>query len=342
MLVRTLSALVIGTAVTWATASTAQTEIPWGTSAVGSAGHRALTNLATVLNREMKDYRITVQPTPGAIATVKGFATGEFAGYYGADIAFFEYANDRDRFKGFKSEVKNEPVQSFWTLTLEVGLGIHSRDRDKIKSWGDLSGKRVFTGPPPWDVRAHLERAMAAAGVKHDYVQIDLQTVAQQLEAGQLSGFIIYTSAETGTAPWITETSLGTDWAALNPSAAELETLKKAGFATFEATEKTFKHNIHTDKVTLFPFYYGFHVGMKIPEDDVYRMLVTIEKNIDELAKIDPGSFAQLQASMPEMQRRGVASSVEFVRVHPGLARYMRERKVWDSAWDDRVASATN
>jgi TRAP-type uncharacterized transport system substrate-binding protein len=290
----------------------------------------------------MKDYRVTVQPTPGAIATVKGYATEQFLGYYGADIAFFEYANDRDRFKGFKAQVKREPVQSFWALTLEVGLGIHSRDRGKIKSWSDLSGKRVFTGPPPWDVRAQLERAMETVGVKHEYVQVDLQTVAQQLESGQLSGFIIYTSAETGTAPWITEASLGTDWAALNPSAGELEKLKKAGFSVFEATKTQFNRDIHVDKVALFPFFYGFHVGLEVPADDVYRMLVTIEKNLDELVKVDKGSFSQLKAGMPEMQRRGVASSVEFVPVHPGLARYMKERNVWDSKWDGRIASNTN
>jgi hypothetical protein len=299
--------------------------------------------------RRLQDHLelvIVLQPVGVlAVAAVLGPARGLHIGRVPRLRA--ERAQRRRRVEGAGADLHVVGLQDDAALLAQKRCSVRirpwkERDRDKIKSWGDLSGKRVFTGPPPWDVRAHLERAMAAAGVKHDYVQIDLQTVAQQLEAGQLSGFIIYTSAETGTAPWITETSLGTDWAALNPSAAELETLKKAGFATFEATEKTFKHNIHTDKVTLFPFYYGFHVGMKIPEDDVYRMLVTIEKNIDELAKIDPGSFAQLQASMPEMQRRGVASSVEFVRVHPGLARYMRERKVWDSAWDDRVASATN
>src|SRR5918994_564683 len=78
-------------------------EIPWGTSSVGSAGHKALVILADVLNCDMPKYRITVQPTPGAIVTVKGYATGQFEGYYGADIAFFELANDIKRFKGFKA-----------------------------------------------------------------------------------------------------------------------------------------------------------------------------------------------------------------------------------------------
>jgi TRAP-type uncharacterized transport system substrate-binding protein len=342
MLRKGIAALVAGTVVSFATVATAQVkEIPWGTSAVGSSGHRALVNLATVLNREMKQYQIAVQPTPGAIATVKGYATGQFLGYYGADIAFYEYATNSNRFKGFKAQAKREPVQSFWSFTLEVGIAIHSRDKDKIKRWTDLSGKRVFTGPPPWDTRAQLERAMATAGVKHEYVELDLATVGSQLEAGQISGFIIYTNAEAGTAPWITEASLAADWAGLNPSAAELDKLKKAGFTTFEASGDQFKRNIHVPRVTLLPFYYGLHVGLEIPADEVYRMLTIVEKNIDELVKLDKG-YSQLKAGMPAMQKRGVASSIEFVKVHPGLARYMRERNVWDAKWNDRIAAATN
>ena len=79
-----------------------------------------------------------------------------------------------------------------------------------------------------------------------------------------------------------------------------------------------------------------------MPAEDVYRMLVTVEKNADELIKLD-GSFAQLKGrGMLEMQKKGVASSVDLVLVHPGLAKYMRERGVWDAKWDSRVASATN
>jgi uncharacterized protein len=43
---------------------------------------------------------------------------------------------------------------------------------------------------------------------------------------------------------------------------------------------------------------------------------------------------------MPEMQRRGVTSAIGDVMVHPGLARYMRERGVWDDAWDEHVVAA--
>jgi uncharacterized protein len=312
-------------------------DISWGTSAVGSAGHRALVNLAALLNREVPEYRIMVLPTPGAIVTVKGYATGEFDGYYGADIAFYELAHDSHRFKGFKSNIKRQPLQSFWAYTMEVGLGINSKDTDKFKQWRDLSGQSVFTGPLPWDVRAQLERGLHALGVEHRYMEVDLATVGSLVDAGRLKGFIAYTSAEATPAPWIIELSLAADWAILNPSQEEVELLSKTGIVPVEVDAGVFKRDVKVDKILLLPFFYGFHVGLEVPEEDLYRMLIAIEKNAPELVKADAG-FEQIRKDMPRLQRRGVESSLNFVPVHPGLAKYMRERGVWDPAWDDRVA----
>jgi TRAP-type uncharacterized transport system substrate-binding protein len=335
---RTLGLFAAAALAAFSTAALAQVkEIPWGTSAVGSSGHKALVALAEVLNREMPNYRVTVQPTPGAIVSVKGYALGKFEGHYGADIAFYELANDTARFKGFKAEMKRQPLQSFWSFTVEVGSAIHARDRGKIRNWRDLAGKSVFTGPLPWDVRAHLERAYAALGIKHNYRQVDLAAAGSLLQGGSIDGFIIYTNGEATTAPWITEASLAADWAALNPSAEEIAALRKAGFAVTEVKPEVFKRDVHADRVVLLPFYYGFHVGLEVPENDKYRMLQIIEKNAAALAKVDPG-FAQIAKDMPGMQRLGVMSSVDFVPIHPGLARYMREKGVWDAKWDGRVA----
>jgi TRAP transporter TAXI family solute receptor len=338
-----LSALAAGIVAAWATASSAQQpiDIPWGTSIVGSSGHKALVTMATVLNREMPKYRITVQPTPGAVVTMKGFATGQFKGFYGSDVGFYEMANDTLRFKGFKGQIKHQSTQSFWAYTIEVGVAVHARDKDKIKQWRDLAGKRVFTGAPPWDVRAHLERAFTAIGIKHEYVPVDVATAGSLLDSGRLASFIVYTTAETAPAPWIVEASLSTDWAALNPSPEEVKLLEKAGFSFVDIKADAFKRDTHTSTLKLSPFFYGFHVGLDIPEADVYQMLIVIEKNAAELAKSD-GSFAQVATGMAQMQKRGVASSVEFVPVHPGLAKYMRERGVWDPKWDKRVANASN
>ncbi|MBI4195664.1 MAG: TRAP transporter substrate-binding protein, partial [Betaproteobacteria bacterium] len=71
MFKRALVLLVAGLMAALGTAAWSQVkEIPWGTAAVGSSGHRALVGLAEVLNREMPGYRITVQPATGAIITM--------------------------------------------------------------------------------------------------------------------------------------------------------------------------------------------------------------------------------------------------------------------------------
>ena len=309
-------------------AAWSQQDIRWGTPPVGTSGHKAMVGLANLLNKEMPQYRISVLPTAGAIATVKGYATKELDGFYGSDIAFRELANDSDRFKGFKARVQRMPIQSFWSNTIETGLAVHVRNKDKIKTWADLNGKRVFTGPLPFDTRAQTERGLNALGVKFTYVQ---------LESGGLDAMSIYTGSESAPPPWLAEASLAADWAALNPSPDELAALKNKGFTIVEVTPKVFNRDVHADKVIELPFYYGFDVGLEVPEADVYKMLTIIEKNAAELAKIDP-TFAQIAKNMADFQKRGVASSWDLVPIHPGLAKWMREKGVWDANWDSKVA----
>jgi len=337
MLKRSILVLVAALLAASGGAAWSQKDLRWGTSAVGSSGHRALTAMANILNPEMKKYQIIVQPTPGAVISVKGFAQGQFDGNYGSDIAFYELANDIRRFKGFRSSMKRPVVQSMWTYTVEMGVAIHARDKDNIKNWHGLEGKAIFTGNPPWDTRAQLERLWKILGIKTVYRQVDLSAAGSILERGGIDGFGLYSNGEATTPPWIIEASLSTDWAALNPSADEIATLKKAGIAVFEQSPAVFKRDVHQKKVVLFPFYYGFHVGLDVPEQDVYQMLKIVEKNVAALAKADK-AFSQIAKDMPGFQRLGVTSAANLVPIHPGLAKYMREKGVWDSKWDSKVA----
>jgi hypothetical protein len=40
------------------------------------------------------------------------------------------------------------------------------------------------------------------------------------------------------------------------------------------------------------------------------------------------------------MQKRGVTATAEFTPIHPGLAKWMREKNVWDAKWDTKIAAA--
>jgi TRAP-type uncharacterized transport system substrate-binding protein len=77
---------------------------------------------------------------------------------------------------------------------------------------------------------------------------------------------------------------------------------------------------------------------MDMTADDLYRMLTILEKQAPEMAKAD-GSFSQIAKDFAGMQKRGVTAAIDMLPVHPGLAKYMREKGVWDAKWDSKVAS---
>jgi TRAP transporter TAXI family solute receptor len=315
-------------------------DIRWGTGPVGSVGHKALVVLADLLNKEMPNYRITVLPMPGAVMTVKGFATNQLDAFYGSDDALREFKSNTGRFNGFKASVKRQPVQSMWMFTLDVGLAIKASNAGKIKKWTDLSGKKVYTGPLPFDTRLHLENAMAAVGAHHTYTQVDLSTAGSQLDAGSIDAMIVYYTGGVVPAPWLSQASLAVDWAGLNPSPDELAKLKAKGFAIEDVDAKTIsKNDIHVKKLTLLPFYWGFDIGMNMSTDEVYKMLTIVDKHADELAKLD-GDFAQIAGGkFAAFQKRALEQTWDLVPIHPGLAKFLKEKGQWDKKWDTKVAS---
>ena len=316
-------------------------DIRWGTGPVGSSGGKALVVLANVLNKEMPEFRISVLPYPGAVGTVKGFATGELDGYYGSNVALKELADDSGRFKGFKSHTRVQPVQSFWCYTIDVGLAINASNRDKIKTWKDLTGKEVYTGPLPFDTRLHLEDAMAAVGAKHIYKQVDLSTAGSQLNSGSIDAMIMYAAGGITPPPWLAEASLAVDWAVLNPSAEEITQLKAKGFSIVQADPVSFhKKNVYVKEVTLLPTYWGFDLGMNFTTDEMYKMLNVIEKHSDELATLDP-SFREIGGgNMAKFEHDALESTWNLVPIHPGLAKFLKEKGEWDSKWDSKIARA--
>lgn len=296
-----------------------------------------MVNLAALLNQEMEEWDITVLPMPGAIMGLRSYIQGNLDGYYGSNMSFYELAHDRDRFAGFRDRIRDEPVQTFWAYTMELGLAIQARDADRFTSWSDLSGQGVFTGPLPWDTRAHLERAMRAVGVEHRYLELDLSMTGSQLGTGAISAIGVYTTAEKEIPPWLAEAERVTNLRILNPNEAEQAALRESGLELISVSTDAFQTDVGADEILFTPFFYGFHLGLSQPEDEVYRMLLVIEANADELARVD-AVFSQLAEDMPGLQARGIASAVKDARIHPGLARYLRERNAWNSDWDNRIA----
>ena len=92
--------------------------------------------------------------------------------------------------------------------------------------------------------------------------------------------------------------------------------------------------------MTLLPTYWGFDLGMNVSTDEMYKMLTVIDKHSDELAKLDP-SFREIGGgNMAKFQHDALELTWNLVPIHPGLAKFLKEKGQWDSKWDGSVAKA--
>ena len=116
--------------------------------------------------------------------------------------------------------------------------------------------------------------------------------------------------------------------------------MKAKGFAIKDADAKTIsKNDIHVKKLTLLPFYWGFDIGMNMSTDDVYKMLTIIDKHANDLAKQD-ADFAEIaNGKLAAFQKAALAQTWDLVPIHPGLAKFLKEKGQWDPKWDSKVAA---
>lgn len=318
----------------------AKVTLKWGTAAVGSAGYIALALIADVVSKRVPDLEIVVVPTPGAVASIKGYANEELDGCYVSTPSFTELYAGTGRFAGFTP--KRMPVQTFWAYSLEITIAIHQRNLGRFRCWSDLKGQKIFTGPAGWDVGVALREALKALNITYEHVEIDLKMVADALEREFIVATIIYTTAVYGLPDWAREAELSVPLAILNPCPEELEVLKAKApeLGIFDVVEnyvspkEVFSTDVKLtsgDKMSAIRFYYGFHVGTEIPEELVYKMLKALEDGAKELAELNP-MFRLLAMDFVGMQVRGIESNPQ-VPVHPGLARFLKEKGAWKASW---------
>jgi hypothetical protein len=95
--------------------------------------------------------------------------------------------------------------------------------------------------------------------------------------------------------------------------------------------KKAYTRDLGVDELYGVPFYFGYHHGLLFSEEGVYKMLKVFEAAGAEMRKLDPG-FGPLAKDFAGFQVRGIQSIPE-VPVHPGLAKYLKEKGLWDPAW---------
>ncbi len=305
----------------------------WGTSSPGAYGYKVSAFLADFLRRGMPEYDVTVYPFSSTTANIKNFLVGKLESTYSAEPGLRKLYAFQKPFKGFEPNVKQMPVQSFWAYTMETHILTLPENKDKIKTWADLEGKKVYMTKAGYMNNINIFRAIEDInGVDVTHVEVDMSKVADALRAGTIDATAAYTTGTVSLASWIKVLDVASDLAGVNPTPEQIEKLKAAGFAPVEIQiTKAYTSKLGVDKLYGVPFFFGFHQSVNFPAEDVYKALKVFEAAGPALVKLDPG-FGPLAKDFAGFQVKGIESLPE-VPVHPGLAKFLKEKGMWNDSW---------
>jgi TRAP-type uncharacterized transport system substrate-binding protein len=236
-------------------------------------------------------------------------------------------------FKGFEPNVKKMPAQGIWLYTMETHILTLPKNKEKFRSWQDLDGKKIFMTKAGYMNHINIFRAMEdICGLDVTHVEVDMGKVADALRGGTIDATAAYTTATVSLAGWIKVLDVASPLQGVNPTPAQIKKIAAAGFTPAKIDmKKAYTRDLGVDELYGVPFYFGQHFGLDFPEEAVYRILQVLEKASGDLAKIEAG-FGPLSKDFAGFQVLGI-QSIPQVPVHPGLAKYLKEKGLWDPAW---------
>ena len=305
----------------------------WGTSDPSAYGYRVSAFMSDFLRRGMPDYDVTVYPYVSTTANIKSFLVGELESTYSAEPGLRKLYSFKKPFKGFEPNVKQMPVQSFWAYTMETHILTLPENKDKFRTWQDLDGKKIYMTKAGYMNHINIFRAMEGInGLKITHVEVDASKVADALSAGTIDATAAYTTALVSLASWIKVLDVSSPLQGVNPTPEQIKKLTAAGFAPVKIDmKKAYTRDLGVNELYGIPFFFGYHHGLGFPEEGVYRALKAFEAGAPALVKLDPG-FGPLAKDFAGFQVKGIKSIPE-VPVHPGLAKYLKEKGLWDPSW---------
>jgi TRAP-type uncharacterized transport system substrate-binding protein len=305
----------------------------WGTSNPGAYGYRVSAFMSDFLRRGMPDYDVTVYPYVSTTANIKSFLVGELESTYSAEPGLRKLYAFKKPFKGFEPNVKQMPVQSFWAYTMETHILTLPKNKDKFRSWQDLDGKKIYMTKAGYMNHINIFRAMEDInGLKIKHVEVDMSKVADALRKGTIDATAAYTTSLVSLASWLKVLDVASPLQGVNPTPAQIKKLTAAGFAPAKINlKKAYTRDLGVDELYGVPFYFGYHHGLGFPAETVYKALKVFEAGAADLIKLDPG-FGPLGADFAGFQVLGIKSIPE-IPVHPGLAKYLKEKGLWDPSW---------
>lgn len=330
------SALALAVACTAAHAPPADAQqrksIRWAVASIDTYGYKVAAAVAKIVEDSLGgEYTVTVNPYPSTTAAMKATMDGDGEIAYSADVGMSELYAGEGGFRNY-TPAKSKMVHTWYAYPMESFMAVSAKNADKYKCWKDFSGKPVFFTPAGFMNWMNFRRVYKTLGYDFKHVQIDPKTQSDALQAGTIVGAVAYTTSGRSLVPYWKETEVRMDVSVINPCPDEVAKLKAGGLAIEEVDPKqAFSKNVGVQHIQGVPILFAYNARPDLPEEVVYKILVAFEANKDKLATIDAG-FTPLAKDFIGLQVKGINANPD-IAVHPGLAKYLKEKKAWDDKW---------
>ena len=306
--------------------------IRWATATPGSYGYKVAAQMVKELEDALGgEYTVTVNPYPSPTVAMKALMNGEAEISYTADVGMTQFINGEGAFKDY-TPTKPKIVHTWYAYPMESFMAVLASKAGQYKSLRDFSGKPVFFTPAGFMNWLNFQRIFKALGYQFKHVQISEAAQADALQAGTIIGAVCYTTAGRSLPSYWRETELRVEIKVINPSPDEVKKLTAANLAPVEVDPKNvFSKDVGVKTILGVPLLFGYNVRADMPEEVVYKMMNSFYNKREEFAKGDPG-FNPLARDFMGLQARGINAN-PTVPVHPGLAKFMKEKKAWNDKW---------
>lgn len=306
--------------------------IRWAVASVDTYGYKVAASVVKIVEEALGgEYTVTVNPYPSTTAAMKATMDGDGEIGYTADVGMAELYAGEGGFRNYKPS-KAMMVHTWYAYPMESFMAVQASKASQFKCWKDFSGKPVFFTPAGFMNWLNFRRVYKTLGYDFKHVQIDPKTQSDALQAGTIAGAVAYTTSGRSLVPYWKETEVRMDVAVVNPCPDEVAKLKAAGLAVETVDPKNaFSKDVGVQEIQGVPILFAYNARPDMPEEMVYKILSAFEKNKDKLAQIDAG-FGPMAKDFVGMQVNGINANPE-VPVHPGLAKFLKEKNAWKDSW---------
>lgn len=302
----------------------------WGSSQAGSSAYIVLFGVAKIINDALPDIYIEAIPAGGSIASQRMAGKGELEGVYSGAWNFTDMYTNRGPYEKAPYPANAPKPYQTWYCYLAKQFVITKAERNDIKTWSDLAGKTIFSSVPGSSVYEVPRAALTALGVwsKLKAVNIPFTSAADALKMGTIDAIVGYANGDV-LIPWMAEVDTRVKLKIVPPSPAEFEKIKKVpGYATPTLdTKKVFSQDMGMPQVNAIADYYGFHIGNKLSTEGAYKVIKVLVEKANEVAKVHATLVAFAEDPIG-MQIKAI-SSIPDIPVHPGVAKYLKEKGAW-------------